>query len=191
MAGAGLVAALVLSAPAAVAEGKPPNIIIIMTDDIGYSDLGCFGSEIETPHLDSLAARGLRFSQFYNTGKCCPTRAALLTGLYSHQAGVGNMLKDEGLPGYRGRLNERCVTIGEVLGPAGYRTIQTGKWHVGADKKECTAPVGQTSPMCRFASSRAMFTKAELQRRSSLTGPPASAPNCTVRSFTNPLMSST
>ena len=113
-----------------------PNIILIMTDDMGYSDLGCFGSEIETPHLDSLAAKGLRFSQFYNAGKCCPTRASLLTGLWSHQAGIGAMTRDEKLPGYRGRLNENCVTIGEVLGPAGYSTIQTGKWHVGGKKKE-------------------------------------------------------
>lgn len=117
-------------------ESPRPNIIIIMTDDMGFSDLGCFGSEIETPHLDSLAYSGLRFSQFYNFGKCCPTRAGLLTGLYSHQAGVGAMTRDEKLPGYRGRLNENCVTIGEVLKPAGYRTIQTGKWHVGGKKKE-------------------------------------------------------
>ena len=118
------------------ANPKQPNIIIIMTDDMGYSDLGCFGSEIETPNLDALAAKGLRFSQFYNVGKCCPTRASLLTGLYSHQAGVGAMTQDEKLPGYRGRLNEQCVTLGEVLGPAGYLTIQTGKWHVGGLKKE-------------------------------------------------------
>lgn len=118
------------------AQAPRPNIIIIMTDDMGYSDLGCFGSEIETPHLDGLAAKGLRFSQFYNAGKCCPTRASLLTGLFNHQAGVGAMTRDEGLPGYRGRLNDRCVTLGEVLGPAGYRTIQTGKWHVGGKKKE-------------------------------------------------------
>jgi arylsulfatase len=112
-----------------------PNIIIIMTDDMGYSDLGCFGSEIETPHIDSLAAHGMRFSQFYNFGKCCPTRAGLMTGLYNHQAGVGNMMKDEGYPGYRGRLNQHCVTIAEVLKDVGYRTIQTGKWHLGATQK--------------------------------------------------------
>ncbi|MHC5112657.1 MAG: arylsulfatase, partial [Planctomycetota bacterium] len=117
---------------------EKPNVIIIMTDDMGYTDLGCFGSEIETPNLDALATKGLRFTQFYNTGRCCPTRASLLTGLYSHQAGVGGMTKDEGpkRPGYRGRLTERCVTIAEVLGPAGYHTIQAGKWHVGGAKKE-------------------------------------------------------
>ncbi len=113
-----------------------PNIIIILTDDMGFSDVGCFGSEIETPNLDRLAERGVRFTQFYNTARCCPTRASLLTGLYAHQAGMGGMTGDAGPanPGYRGRLTERCVTIAEVLGPAGYRTIQTGKWHVGEQR---------------------------------------------------------
>ncbi|MDP7655411.1 MAG: sulfatase-like hydrolase/transferase, partial [Roseibacillus sp.] len=97
-----------------------PNIILIMVDDMGFSDIGCYGSEIPTPHLDALAARGARFSQFYNTGRCCPTRASLLTGLYSHQAGVGWMTADQGVPGYRGRLTEQCHTIAEVLGRAGY-----------------------------------------------------------------------
>ncbi len=108
-----------------------PNIILIMVDDMGFSDIGCYGSEIPTPHLDALAARGARFSQFYNTGRCCPTRASLLTGLYSHQAGVGWMTADQGVPGYRGRLTEQCHTIAEVLGRAGYFTAMTGKWHVG------------------------------------------------------------
>lgn len=112
-----------------------PNIILIMTDDMGYSDLGCFGSEIKTPHLDALASEGIRLSHFYNFGKCCPTRAGLMTGLYNHQAGVGDMTKDEGHPGYRGHLTDRCRTIGEVLQTAGYQTIQTGKWHLGAKKK--------------------------------------------------------
>ncbi|MFK8111830.1 MAG: arylsulfatase, partial [Rubripirellula sp.] len=108
-----------------------PNIIVIMVDDMGFSDIGCYGSEIPTPHLDALASRGLKFSQFYNTGRCCPTRASLLTGLYSHQAGIGWMTSDQGLPGYQGRLNDECVTIAEVLGAAGYFTAMTGKWHVG------------------------------------------------------------
>ena len=128
----------VSSGDSAAAQPQRPNIVLIMTDDMGYSDLGCFGSEIETPNLDGLAAKGLRFTQFYNTSRCCPTRASLLTGLYAHQAGVGSMMGDKGPkhPGYRGRLMERCVTIAEVLGPAGYRAIQTGKWHVGDKKKE-------------------------------------------------------
>ncbi len=108
-----------------------PNIVIIMVDDMGFSDIGPYGSEIPTPHLDALAAGGVKFSQFYNTGRCCPTRASLLTGLYSHQAGVGWMTNDQGAPGYRGQLNDRCVTIAEVLGQAGYFTVMTGKWHVG------------------------------------------------------------
>ena len=113
------------------AEEKP-NIVVILVDDMGFSDLGCYGSEIPTPNLDALAAGGLRFTQFYNTGRCCPTRASLLTGLYPHQAGVGHMTEDKGVPGYAGRLNDACVTMAEVLKPAGYFTAMTGKWHVGA-----------------------------------------------------------
>jgi arylsulfatase A-like enzyme len=125
-------ATLALSSPAGAAEKAPrPNILLIMADDMGFSDLGCYGSEIATPNLDRLAAGGLRFTQFYNTARCCPTRAALLTGLYSHQAGVGHMVEDRRLPGYGGRLNDRCVTIAQVLKPAGYRTYMCGKWHVG------------------------------------------------------------
>jgi arylsulfatase len=108
-----------------------PNIVVILVDDMGFADLGCYGSEIPTPNLDALAANGLRFTQFYNTARCCPTRASLLTGLYPHQAGVGHMTEDKGEPGYQGRLNDRCVTIAEVLRPAGYFTIMSGKWHVG------------------------------------------------------------
>ncbi|MBC8356663.1 MAG: arylsulfatase [Planctomycetes bacterium] len=107
-----------------------PNIILIMADDMGFSDIGCYGSEINTPTLDSLAAGGLRFTQFYNTGRCCPTRASLLTGLYPHQAGVGWMMTDRGHDGYRGDLNRNCRTIAEALRPAGYSTYIAGKWHV-------------------------------------------------------------
>src|SRR2546426_1007569 len=113
------------------AAADRPNIVIILADDMGFSDIGCYGSEIPTPNLDRLAANGLRFTQFYNTGRCCPTRACVLTGLYPHQTGVGHMTEDDGLPGYRGRLNDDCVTIAEVLRPAGYFTAMCGKWHVG------------------------------------------------------------
>ncbi|MBL7187759.1 MAG: arylsulfatase [Phycisphaerae bacterium] len=111
-------------------EAPRPNIVIIMSDDMGYSDIGCYGGEINTPTLDGLAAGGLRFTQFYNTARCCPTRACLLTGLYPHQAGVGHMMDDRGEDGYRGDLNRNCVTIAEVLKTAGYSTYASGKWHV-------------------------------------------------------------
>ena len=124
-----LLALLALCA-SAVAAPKP-NIVVILVDDMGFSDLGCYGSEIPTPNLDALAQNGLRFTQFYNTARCCPTRAALLTGLYPHQTGVGWMTDDQNQPGYEGRLNDRCVTMAEVLRPAGYLTAMTGKWHVG------------------------------------------------------------
>src|SRR5688572_27117117 len=107
-----------------------PNILVIMSDDMGYSDLGCYGGEIQTPNLDALAKGGVRFTQFYNTSRCCPTRASLLTGLYPHQAGIGHMMNDRGQDGYRGDLNRQSVTIAEALKPAGYRTYMTGKWHV-------------------------------------------------------------
>ncbi|RUL87815.1 arylsulfatase [Tautonia sociabilis] len=119
--------------PADAPAPERPNIVIIMADDLGFSDLGCFGGEIETPNLDRLAANGLRLSQFYNTARCCPTRASLLTGLYSHRAGIGHMVGDYGLPSYQGYLNDRCVTIAEALRPAGYATLMAGKWHVGSD----------------------------------------------------------
>ncbi|MBN1685293.1 MAG: sulfatase-like hydrolase/transferase, partial [Spirochaetales bacterium] len=108
-----------------------PNIVLILADDMGYSDIGCFGSEIATPNLDSLAAKGVRFSQMYNCARCCPSRASLLTGLYPHQAGIGFMVSDLGSPAYQGYLSDECVTIAEVLKSAGYRTALSGKWHVG------------------------------------------------------------
>lgn len=108
-----------------------------MADDMGYSDIGCYGGEIPTPHIDRLAAEGVRFSQFYNTSRCCPTRASLLTGLYQHQAGIGEMTgrKPDSTEGFIGHLNEHCVTIAEALRPAGYRTYMAGKWHVGSKEK--------------------------------------------------------
>lgn len=116
-------------------KDERPNIILIMADDMGYSDLGFFGSGIETPNIDRLAGNGLVMTSFYNTSRCCPTRASLLTGLYQHQAGIGCMNHDLGYPSYQGFLNDSCVTIAEVLKDAGYTTLMTGKWHVG-DKKE-------------------------------------------------------
>jgi len=137
-----LVSASVFGADASSHHDRP-NILIILADDVGFSDLGCYGGEIRTPNLDALAVGGVRFTQFYNCARCCPSRACLLTGLYPHQAGVGLMTSDQGakfpgagdqgerFPGYRGSLNESCVTIGQVLKSAGYRTAAAGKWHVG------------------------------------------------------------
>lgn len=126
------------------AAPKKPNIIVILADDMGFSDIGCYGSEIPTPNIDFLAKGGVRLTQFYNNGRCCPTRASLLTGLFAHQAGIGDMaedpekpkINDEGVPGYRGFLTPNTVTIAEVLRTAGYHTYMTGKWHVGMDGKE-------------------------------------------------------
>ena len=120
-------------------QEKQPNIILILADDLGYSDLGCYGGEIKTPNIDRLAAGGLRMTQLYNTARCCPTRASLLTGLYPHQTGVGFMTADNGKPGYRGFLNDECVTVPSLLKEAGYQTFISGKWHLrGAGNLECT-----------------------------------------------------
>ena len=110
-----------------------PNIIICLVDDLGFSDLGSYGSRLLTRNIDRLAENGIRCTQMYNSARCCPSRAALLTGLYPHQAGVGHMTADYGIDSYQGFLNDRCVTIAEVLRTAGYRTLMSGKWHVGGN----------------------------------------------------------
>lgn len=126
-----LVALCLLAVHATYANADSrPNIVLIMADDMGYSDVGCYGGEISTPHINALAEDGLRFTQFYNTGRCCPTRASLMTGLYPHEAGLGHMVYGDKGPGYHPFLNQRCLTIAEVLGDAGYRTMMTGN---GAD----------------------------------------------------------
>ncbi|MDB4583742.1 arylsulfatase [Draconibacterium sp.] len=130
-------------------EPASPNIILIMSDDMGYSDIGCYGGEINTPTLDGLAKNGLRFTQFYNGARCCPTRASLLTGLYPHQAGVGHMMEDKGFEGYRGDLSKNAVTIAEVLKQAGYSTYMSGKWHVTPYEPEDENPTKHNWPLQR------------------------------------------
>jgi len=112
---------------------KKPNILIVLADDMGFSDIGCYGGEIDTPNINGLAENGLRFTQFYNTARCSPTRASLLTGLYPHQAGMAKLASTTPQnPGpYQGWLNDKCVTIPEMLRTGGYRTLMSGKWHVG------------------------------------------------------------
>jgi arylsulfatase len=126
-----ILVAIALAIPVSAAER--PNIVVMLVDDVGFSDIGCYGSEIPTPNLDALAAGGLRFTQFYNCARCSPTRASLMTGLYPHQAGMGwldNKVEPQS-KGFHGKLLPRCVTIAEVLKDAGYFTAMTGKWHMG------------------------------------------------------------
>lgn len=110
-----------------------PNIILIMVDDMGYSDIGSYGSEIQTPNLDNLAKEGIRFREFYNNSICAPTRASLITGQYPHKAGIGYFDVNLGLPAYQGYLNKESLTFAEVLKNSGYSTLMSGKWHVGGD----------------------------------------------------------
>ncbi len=122
---------LAATASLAVAQNDRPNILLFLADDLGYSDLGSFGGEIDTPHLNRLAAGGLRLTDVYSAGRCCPSRASLLTGLYPHQAGLGWMTAaDLGRPAYQGELSQASVTLAEVLKEAGYGTYAAGKWHL-------------------------------------------------------------
>ncbi len=119
----------------------PPNIVIIMADDLGYSDINCYGGQLNTPNIDQLAKQGVRFSQFYNTARCCPSRASLLSGQYPHKTGIGHMTEDRGKPAYQGKLSKNVLTIAEVLKANNYQTMMTGKWHV----TDNIQPEGDTS----------------------------------------------
>ena len=114
-------------------QTRKPNIILILADDMGFADLGVMGSEIRTPHIDSLARNGAVLTAMYNCARCCPTRASLLTGLYPHRAGIGHMGADLGTPAYQGHLRNDAATIAELLRAGGYRTAMAGKWHVGGN----------------------------------------------------------
>lgn len=126
------------AAQASSSTQRKPNIVILLADDWGFTDVGAFGAEFATPHLDALAAAGVRFSSFHVAGSCSPTRAMLQTGVMNHRAGLGNMPETipdahKGKPGYDTVMNHRVVTIAQLFGAAGYRTYLTGKWHLGSD----------------------------------------------------------
>lgn len=118
-----------ISVQAATCQAEKPNVLYIVADDLGFSDLGCYGGDIDTPTLDALASNGVRMTQFYNTGRCCPSRAAILTGQYPHRVGLGHMTtNDLGQPGYRGVVSSEAKTIGQVLASANYRCFMSGTW---------------------------------------------------------------
>jgi len=114
-------------------SARRPDIVLVLADDMGFSDIGCFGGEVETPHIDRLAAEGVRLTQFYNTARCSPSRASLMTGLHPHQVGVGILNFDDTPDGYPGDLTEGCVTVAEALKATGYATYLSGKWHLSSD----------------------------------------------------------
>jgi arylsulfatase len=144
----GVIAALAVPAIAsAQAAPRRPNIVIILGDDLGFADMGSFGSEIRTPNLDALAHSGVRFTNFYTHATCSPTRSLLLSGVDSHLNGLGNMDEwtapnQQGLPGYEGYLNDRVVTLPQLLKDAGYHTYMVGKWHLGKAPDQIPAARG-------------------------------------------------
>lgn len=137
----GWVVALLISwAAASIEAADRPNVVLIMVDDMGFSDPGCYGGEVDTPNLDALAENGLRFSQFYNTARCWPTRAALMTGRYPHQAGHAMMFGPDAPPGYQGTSRQRGLFLSEMLQLAGYRNYHVGKWHLHSRMEAAERP---------------------------------------------------
>jgi len=155
--------ALATSATVFAASPSKPNIILILADDLGYSDLGSYGSEIQTPNLDKLASEGIRFREFYNNSISAPTRASLLTGQYQHKAGVGYFSDNLGLPAYQGYLNQESLTLGEVLQTAGYKTLSSGKWHVSGvvDGKEVSNPWQRGFDRSLYANNGSYFDQGD------------------------------
>jgi arylsulfatase len=132
------------------APGGAPNVILMLADDLGFSDIGCFGSEIATPNLDALAAEGLRYANFHVTPLCSPSRAAILTGLNPHAAGMGYMaLGDTGFPSYRGQLAPNVATAAEAFRDGGYHTMFVGKWHLSPDVEQNVAARRDSWPVAR------------------------------------------
>ena len=135
------------NAHAQESEDSRPNIVLIVTDDMGYADIGMFGGEIATPNIDAFARTGVRFTNFYTHASCSPTRSTLLSGVDTHLNGLGNMSEwtapnQAGVPGYEGVLNHDVATLPELLQQSGYHTYMTGKWHLGKDPDKIPAARG-------------------------------------------------
>jgi len=162
-----------------------PNVVLIVADDMGFSDIGSFGAEIATPNLDRLAQTGTRFTGMLTNARCVPTRGSLLTGLYPTQVGLGYVTKNEGSPGYRGRLSDDCVTLGEVLEPSGYRTALIGKWHVAQFK---TGVIPATRGFERSfgpTSGKSSYFEPNLYRDTRLIGRPSNPDFYMTEALTN------